>query len=190
MVSDIAEMFRVADSIPKPKVSEFGSIIASYEALKCKDTLENDIGDPDVLRRRCDTSAVPKGDSFLLQGGKSYSQRGSVTLDKYREIVLKAIKKGCDTSLDAKLMVLRQGRCEDAPGTIQETSSDVISTVDRAHPTGLNSSMTETSPDLSADPPGRIQIPASKWQKGCTFKVGDCYYDDDGTFLYRVPGMK
>ncbi|XP_037946505.1 uncharacterized protein LOC119678634 [Teleopsis dalmanni] len=35
----------------------------------------------------------------------------------------------------------------------------------------------------------RIYIPRKLWRKGATFKVEDCYYDDDGEFLYRVPGM-
>ncbi|KAK6631522.1 hypothetical protein RUM44_006049 [Polyplax serrata] len=37
--------------------------------------------------------------------------------------------------------------------------------------------------------PQRIKIPRSKRGSGLTFKVKDCYYDDDGQFLYRVPGM-
>lgn len=35
----------------------------------------------------------------------------------------------------------------------------------------------------------QIYIPKKLWRKGATFKVEDCYYDDDGSFLYRVPGM-
>lgn len=38
--------------------------------------------------------------------------------------------------------------------------------------------------------PENIVIPVNKWKEGGTFKMGDCYYDDDGEFLYRVPGMK
>lgn len=38
--------------------------------------------------------------------------------------------------------------------------------------------------------PEQITIPKSKWREGGTYKAGDCYYDDDGHFLYRVPGMK
>jgi hypothetical protein len=190
MISDLAEMFEGADSVPEPKQSEFGSIIASYKSLKCKDMPESDTGGPPVLQRACDTSAAPKSDSFLLQRGKSYSQHGCVTLAKYRERVLKAIKKDHDTSMDVKLMVSRCDNHEDVPETIQEASSGIASTADRDCTVGLNSTLTETSPDLNADPPERIRIPANKWQKGCTFKVGDCYYDDDGTFLYRVPGMK
>ncbi|XP_021936285.1 uncharacterized protein LOC110837925 isoform X2 [Zootermopsis nevadensis] len=187
---DIAEMFEGAGNIPKPKQSEFGNIIASYQSLKCKDIPENDIGDTAVLQRSCDTSVVPEGGSFVLHGGKSYSQHGRTTLEKYRQSVLKAIKKGSDTSSDARLMVSRHSKCQDVPEAAEEASSDVTSTIDKDCPAGLNSSVSKTSPDLTADPPEWIQIPASKWQKGGTFKVGDCYYDDDGTFLYRVPGMK
>lgn len=35
----------------------------------------------------------------------------------------------------------------------------------------------------------KIYIPRKMRQKGATYKVEDCYYDDDGEFLYRVPGM-
>lgn len=34
-----------------------------------------------------------------------------------------------------------------------------------------------------------IRIPRKVWKRGATYKVGDCFYDDDGEFLYRVPGM-
>ncbi|KAF4532964.1 hypothetical protein B566_EDAN000652 [Ephemera danica] len=37
--------------------------------------------------------------------------------------------------------------------------------------------------------PERIRIPEEKWQEGATYKVGDVYYDSDGEFLYRVPGL-
>ncbi|XP_053960437.1 uncharacterized protein LOC128864708 [Anastrepha ludens] len=35
----------------------------------------------------------------------------------------------------------------------------------------------------------RIHIPRKVWRKGATYRVEDVYYDDDGEFLYRVPGM-
>ncbi|XP_063368134.1 uncharacterized protein LOC134656504 [Cydia amplana] len=37
--------------------------------------------------------------------------------------------------------------------------------------------------------PERIRIPKKAYKKGATYKVDDCYYDDDGKFLYRVLGM-
>ncbi|XP_055903039.1 uncharacterized protein LOC129939161 [Eupeodes corollae] len=35
----------------------------------------------------------------------------------------------------------------------------------------------------------KIYIPRKLRKKGATYKVEDCYYDDDGELLYRVPGM-
>ncbi|XP_050100445.1 uncharacterized protein LOC126581057 [Anopheles aquasalis] len=35
-----------------------------------------------------------------------------------------------------------------------------------------------------------IKIPSKLYKKGATYQVDDCFYDDDGEFLYRVPGMK
>lgn len=35
-----------------------------------------------------------------------------------------------------------------------------------------------------------IKIPKNLFKPGMTYRVQDCYYDDDGEFLYRVPGLK
>lgn len=35
-----------------------------------------------------------------------------------------------------------------------------------------------------------IQIPKNIYQRGKTYRISDCYYDDDGEFLYRVPGVR
>ncbi|XP_046621235.1 uncharacterized protein LOC124305660 [Neodiprion virginianus] len=35
-----------------------------------------------------------------------------------------------------------------------------------------------------------IKIPKDKYKKGKLYKIRDCFYDDDGEFLYRVPGLK
>lgn len=35
-----------------------------------------------------------------------------------------------------------------------------------------------------------IKIPSGAYKKGKTYRIHDCYYDDDGEFLYRIPGLK
>lgn len=35
----------------------------------------------------------------------------------------------------------------------------------------------------------RIRIPKKAFRKDGTYKVQDCFYDSDGKFLYRVPGL-
>lgn len=34
-----------------------------------------------------------------------------------------------------------------------------------------------------------IKIPQRRYKQGMTYRVKDCFYDDDGEFLYRVPGL-
>lgn len=36
----------------------------------------------------------------------------------------------------------------------------------------------------------KIRIPKNVYKAGMTYRVKDCYYDDDGEFLYRVPGFR
>lgn len=35
----------------------------------------------------------------------------------------------------------------------------------------------------------RIYIPRKAYKRGALYKVNDCFYDDDGELLYRVPGL-
>ena len=46
-------------------------------------------------------------------------------------------------------------------------------------------------PDVSEENfPMWIKIPRQQYKNGVTYRVQDRYYDDDGEFLYRVPGLK
>lgn len=43
--------------------------------------------------------------------------------------------------------------------------------------------------DTMNDYPLAIRIPRKVWKEGYTYKLKDCFYDDRGDFLYRVPGL-
>lgn len=43
--------------------------------------------------------------------------------------------------------------------------------------------------DTINDYPLAIRIPKRVWKEGYTYRVNDCFYDDNGHFLYRVPGL-
>ncbi|CAL7941701.1 unnamed protein product [Xylocopa violacea] len=44
--------------------------------------------------------------------------------------------------------------------------------------------------DSNLDYTQHIKIPKNVHKRGMTYRIKDCYYDDDGEFLYRVPGLK
>ena len=35
----------------------------------------------------------------------------------------------------------------------------------------------------------KIEIPKHKVKKGATYQVGDCFYDENGDFMHRIPGI-
>lgn len=44
-------------------------------------------------------------------------------------------------------------------------------------------------PLLTPDNPDTIEIPKGLRKKHCMYRVDDCYYDQSGEFVYRVPGL-
>lgn len=43
--------------------------------------------------------------------------------------------------------------------------------------------------DTMCNYPLSIKIPTKVHKEGYTYRVKDCFYDDNGDFLYRVPGL-
>ena len=66
--------------------------------------------------------------------------------------------------------------------TREETSTNLPS---KYEVQGTENSLRMLSPPIRE----QIFVPKELYKKGGTFRVNDCYYDDDGEFLYRVPGM-
>lgn len=44
--------------------------------------------------------------------------------------------------------------------------------------------------DTNFDYAKGIKIPKNAFKEGMTYRIKDCYYDDDGEFLYRIPGLR
>lgn len=44
--------------------------------------------------------------------------------------------------------------------------------------------------DMDLEYTKHIKIPQSVYKKGKTYRIKDCYYDYDGEFLYRIPGLR
>ncbi|XP_062559131.1 uncharacterized protein LOC134223923 [Armigeres subalbatus] len=53
----------------------------------------------------------------------------------------------------------------------------------------VSSDVKDSSMPLKPDIRENIQIPRKLYKRGATYQLDDCFYDDDGEFLYRVPGM-
>ncbi|VVC36350.1 Neugrin/Rrg9 [Cinara cedri] len=79
------------------------------------------------------------------------------------------------------------------PQTLQSNEKSVdIATVEASlqeNTSVISRKEVSTYIDTMNDYPLAIRIPKQVWKEGYMYKVKDCFYDDNGDFLYRVPGL-
>jgi hypothetical protein len=158
--------------IKKPKGNEFLSIISSCKkyseendesisTLKVKKLPTNEIRFPE--RRPQDDD----DDTFVLKGKHTLSNK-SITLNE----------------LQLKIPEIKSRVEENANSVVLKYEASPVLKVKETR--GLT--MTEEPNALGFRE--KIKIPRKLWQKGKTYRVDDCFYADDGEFLYKVPGLK
>ena len=100
-------------------------------------------------------------------------------------------------SQDSKSEISTRTKENQSHGLIQKTQSEQISEKEDhelAHK--LNKGALETyvkewhKKEDDEDIHPFIKIPQKKYKPGMTYRLKDCYYDDDGEFLYKVPGIR
>ncbi|GLH16587.1 Uncharacterized protein GBIM_20824 [Gryllus bimaculatus] len=165
----------ITKSIISPKCKEFYRIV---QAAKSEDL----ITDPfQKLRQSFAQNSFqnPPEETYVLDNGEKKLQTVN-TLDMYREMVLKSGKPL--NSEDKAMMDSYKISLEKRNEPKKSISSNDFS--DGAF---------DKYPVASLKPQNKIyvhiQIPHHLKKKGILYKLDDCYYDEDGELLYRVPGM-
>ena len=169
----------------KPKSSEFSSIISSYMALKNQPSSQ----------QITDGASVEEITISEKQAKTYFSDETIVHNKREKPVQLEGLKAIIKNKLSVK-----------TPEIDREIIKNSIDTTNK----GDNSHYIYTAPSERFDSdavsikqtgkqdiihfsdstyPNKIEIPKDKYVKGCLYKVKDCFYDDDGMFLYRVPGL-
>lgn len=129
----------------------------------------------------------------LLTGNKVTAQpkqdRRLITLDDLKQDIEEKIDKRKNVD-DYEKMILVDSR---------KINEENLVTTDPTKIGGLQTFKVESNKSLMTNEdknilnalkyPEKIRIPKEKYKRGSTYKVNDCFYDYDGEFLYRVPGM-
>ncbi|XP_076647646.1 uncharacterized protein LOC143356111 [Halictus rubicundus] len=73
-----------------------------------------------------------------------------------------------------------------------ETQTKVVNTLNTERGGAVDTYVKDRKTDIDTkfEYTKPIKIPKNVWKQGLTYRVKDCYYDDDGEFLYRVPGLR
>lgn len=176
-----------------PEGGEFGSIITEFQKKKSK--TEEKVSK--IIKTSSTSMPAPNNDTYVLYGN-IVKDRRQVTLDTLRTNINQSISHGKKPSAIDLTILERVKPIERSDGQVGNLSEkplsnspddkekNAISSINESSAITLEHSM-DTERDLI---PFRIKIPKHCWVRGATYKVEDRYYDYDGTFLYRVPGMK
>lgn len=192
--------FKLPVRKPLPK-GEFSDIITSYNKVKAETNNSRETNSKSVVNesKMIVTShalppihvSPPKDDSFVVN--RKESRKADVT---FNELKATLERKELIGKLDVyQRSILEQLRKDEDEKIEEGTTSldEIIDLVEEKHlPTvRVNTVMKKLSRDVNfLMYPEKIRIPKGKFKRGCTYKLKDCYYDDSGLFLYRVPGME
>lgn len=166
--------------------TEFSDIITSYEELKKnkKDTENLEINTDNhiqpklgTLNHELKTEQVPK----VIQK--------NITLQQLRSEIESGVISGKEIPIQDKL-ILDSHKVKEKNSVVQLGSAEINTIMEKTKFQTASGLVKKTEKDYShLNYPERIRIPKNKLKYGYTYKLNDCYYDSDGTFLYRVPGM-
>lgn len=160
-----------------PAKGEFSEIISSYQRVQ-----ESKQENSDLNQIEDDTEVKPRKQKSKL-----------VTFKELQAEVKAHIRKETEATPEHQLLSSASfPRKEDAE-TVDLVREDIAAIIQKRHETKTGKELgfvKQVSQDVShLIYPERITIPRNIYKKGFVYKLNDCYYDSDGQFLYRVPGM-
>lgn len=179
------DSFQLTSKLPKPKSQEFALIVAGCGKYQDKPVLKTDY--LPISNRSDDTYLINK-----------IQDKRSMRLHELKKLKLNANTLPYCSSITVSpeerayenFSSPRDTGVNDNSQEITETSSDGKNNSDL---NVVNSEIVISYDDRKrfemSTAKDRIYIPKKLWRNGATYKVDDYYYDDDGEFLYRVPGM-
>lgn len=160
----------------KPMKTEFSDIITSYEKLTTKQT-EQEIPPEDLKQIGTNEESHPM-----------VTRRKRVTLPQLKKEIEVAVEKGKQVS-ETEMLILKEVQTQDTRHEIVELKETPTAIQQRQEKSTQVATMKPKRDYSFLEYPLKIKIPTKVYKRGCTYKLNDCYYDERGEFLYRVPGM-
>lgn len=172
-------------------VQEFGGIIASSEKHRLE--AENRRKQVDVDEQgRFVYHMVGKTADIIDEEQPSKSHHRHDTMESFRLKLDSRKKKEPLDQIIAAAEPMKQ--IEQVPTdkdeSVQQRKEDHLP--DLMSDTGVVSKDFNPFMAYKKDPdyPLRIDIPQKLWKRNKLYRIRDCFYADDGSFLYRVPGIE
>lgn len=160
---------RLGVEFPKPKSNEFLSIVTSCSKYKDEQSEIKQIESTELRIPKHRPADDAK--TFMMHGKKRFSSE-SITLADLQE-------KSPDIKSQVKLYEMETVD-KNLPNIKFKTFEDNNNYISLPKNEKLFDKLKIQE---------KIRIPKKEWKKGKIYKINDCFYSDDGEFLYRVPGL-
>ncbi|XP_041980771.1 neugrin [Aricia agestis] len=162
------------DVTPKDeKIGEFEEIIRRCAEKETSNSASNE-------------TKTKKNIQINETNSKEEKNYNNITLEELATDIRKRIKEGHSVNLNDKLIVDSVHRKED---NVAKVSTELDLIKETKHERQLAEIKEPEDQVYNVTYAERIRIPKKAYKKGATYKVNDCFYDDDGRFLYRVIGL-
>ncbi|KAK0167969.1 hypothetical protein PV327_001815 [Microctonus hyperodae] len=147
-----------------------------------------------IMKDKCKNKKIVTFDAFLedkidkIVDKTNLSLENQVLVNEYKDRKnIAAIEKN-----NSELLEQKKDKLSNAMTTNELTTEIKVPRID-VNTSSIDTGILEWKKktfSTSDDYPNFIKVPRAKAKSGVTFKVEDRYYDTDGEFLYRVPGIK
>ncbi|KAG5895277.1 hypothetical protein JTB14_015143 [Gonioctena quinquepunctata] len=187
----------------RPNVpSDFSEIITSYEKLRNKskedsNAVETSLSKQDDfpksiemnLRHFVEPHTGEHQDTYLTVPKSQIKDKRNITLTQLQTNIENRALHGKTLTEDEKI-IFKDSQRPKEPGVVSLNQEDTVATKNKYQTSSGSALAKKTERDYShLTYPEKITIPKKQLKQGYTYRLNDCYYDFDGEFLYRVPGM-
>lgn len=112
-----------------------------------------------------------------------------VTLSELHHKIEQSASDGKDIT-QTDVFILQQVKQRPAEHSVVELKKEELTISNKYNSSEVTVASTNPRDYSFLNYPLKITIPKKAYKKGYTYKFNDCYYNDNGNFLYRVPGME
>lgn len=161
--------------IPKPTSTEFTSIISTCKKYADEPKQIENVPQSDETRFPSHRPRSDDNDSVVLRG-RSTTTSKQMPLQEYQ-------KQSPDVAFRPQ---------EEASAVLPSLDNQPMMNIKKYEETNINALKFDGDKKVfeSLAIKEHIKIPKKVWKEGQIYKYDDCFYSDDGEFLYRVPGLK
>lgn len=166
--------------------NEFKNIVTKYEKAE-KQHFRLPAANSEEQLLQIEDSSEPKDNSVIRK--QLLHDTAPITLDGLRSKISASAEKNVEISTDDQSIIMPAKEIMSLHNSNEEIQTESNTYIQKVNPNMPIQKITEAEL-VGTSYPERIRIPKKAYQRGVTYKVNDCYYDDDGRFLYRVPGLE